>query len=60
METILYMGSKKELVGFIERSINNFTADSPQKTFFDVFCGSGRYSYFHRWSVSDTRSSNRS
>lgn len=48
METILYMGSKKEVVGFIERSINQFLGDSVQKTFFDVFCGSGRVAFHFR------------
>lgn len=48
METILYMGSKKELVGFIEGSINHFLGDSDQKTFFDVFCGSGRVAFHFR------------
>ncbi len=45
METILYMGSKKELIDFIERSINHFLGEDFQKTFFDVFCGSGRVAY---------------
>lgn len=49
METVLYMGSKKELVDFIERSINHFFKDAENnRTFFDVFCGSGRVAYHFR------------
>lgn len=48
METILYMGSKKELVAFIEKAIDHFLGDDCQKTFFDVFCGSGRVAHHFR------------
>lgn len=40
------MGGKKELVGFIEKSINYFfNGTDTSKTFLDVFCGSGRVAY---------------
>ena len=49
METILYMGSKKELVFFIEKATKHFfNGETPNTTFFDVFCGSGRVAYHFR------------
>ena len=49
MKTIQYMGSKKELLEFIEKSIEQFLVEIKEpesiKTFFDAFCGSGRVAY---------------
>lgn len=49
MQSIKYMGSKKSLVDFIERSINDFfSGKDSSRTFFDVFGGSGRVAYHFR------------
>lgn len=47
MKTIQYMGSKKNLVNFIEESIEDYI-EEPINTFFDAFSGSGRVSYHFR------------
>lgn len=48
MKTIQYMGSKKELLKFIEDSIEDYTKDKKDKinTFYDAFSGSGRVAYY--------------
>jgi adenine-specific DNA-methyltransferase len=49
MKTIQYMGSKKELLEFIEESIEHFLVDIKSEdkitSFLDAFCGSGRVAY---------------
>lgn len=50
MNTIQYMGSKKQLLNFIENSIEDFLRENNDKidTFCDAFSGSGRVSYYFR------------
>ena len=48
MKTIQYMGSKGNLLRFIEESVDDFLDkmnDNECKVFFDAFCGSGRVAY---------------
>ena len=48
MKTIQYMGSKKNLVYFIEESLNNYIEENKLKDlkfFFDAFSGSGRVAF---------------
>jgi len=51
MKTIQYMGSKKNLVYFIEESLDNYIEENRLenlKIFFDAFSGSGRVAYHFR------------
>lgn len=45
METVQYMGSKKNLLSFIDDSIADYCKNDI-KIFYDVFAGSGRVSYY--------------
>ena len=47
MKTIPYMGSKKDLLPFIEESIKNYTGLT-SGNFLDAFSGSGRVSHYFR------------
>ncbi len=40
------MGSKKQLLGFIEDSINDYLQTKTINTFYDAFTGSGRVAYY--------------
>ena len=57
MNTIQYMGSKADLLPFLDASIAHFLKDhqltAQSKTFFDAFAGSGRVSYHfrHRYQI---------
>lgn len=52
MKTIQYMGSKKDLLDYLELSIEDFLKDIGEEesieSFFDAFCGSGRVAYHFR------------
>jgi len=51
MKTIQYMGSKRDLMYFIEASLQaygNEFEDFRLETLFDAFCGSGRVAHFFR------------
>jgi len=47
MKTIQYMGSKRDLLGFLESSIEDYISNKIKKidTFYDAFSGSGRVAY---------------
>jgi len=44
MKSIQYMGSKGNLLDFLESCLKDFVGDTPHKVFHDAFCGSGRVS----------------
>jgi len=48
MKTIQYMGSKKNLLEFIDNSINNYVKKDEVKIFYDAFSGSGRVAYYFK------------
>ena len=50
MHTIQYMGSKADLLPFLEQSIDHYLDDASLQAehFFDAFAGSGRVSYWFR------------
>lgn len=45
MNTIQYMGSKRDLLLFIEESINDYLGTNKISSFYDAFAGSGRVAY---------------
>ena len=46
MKTIQYMGSKRELLDFLDSSLRSYGIFHDIGTFFDAFSGSGRVSYY--------------